>query len=196
MKLKRVFDVAASAWGLAVLSPVLLAMAAAVKLSSPGPALFGQVRVGKGGRPFTLYKFRSMRAGSDGMKITSSGDGRVTGVGRFLRKTKLDEIPELFNVLRGDMSFVGPRPEVPEYVERYRPEWRRVLDVRPGITDPATIRFRNEESILAEAEDKDAYYVDAILPEKLGLNLEYLEHAGFTSDLAVVFRTLAAIVVR
>lgn len=137
-----------------------------------------------------------MRAGSDGMKITSSGDGRVTGVGRFLRKTKLDEIPELFNVLRGDMSFVGPRPEVPEYVERYRPEWRRVLDVRPGITDPATIRFRNEESILAEAEDKDAYYVDAILPEKLGLNLEYLEHAGFTSDLAVVFRTLAAIVVR
>jgi lipopolysaccharide/colanic/teichoic acid biosynthesis glycosyltransferase len=183
--------------GLVVLSPVLLLVAAAVKLTSPGPALFVQERVGRGGSTFRLLKFRSMRLArpGEGDLVTGRDDPRVTGLGRLLRRTKLDELPQLWNVVRGDMSIVGPRPEVPRYVSHYTPEQRRVLEVRPGITDPATLEFRDEEDLLAAVppERREAYYLDKVLPLKLELNLAYLERRGPGSDLWVIARTLAAL---
>lgn len=193
--LKRAFDVGASAVGLAVTTPLLAATAALVKLSSPGPILFRQVRVGRGGRPFELLKFRTMRQGSAGPQVTAGQDPRITPVGRWLRKSKLDELPELLNVIRGDLSLVGPRPEVPKYVALY-PEPDRVFlqRYRPGITDPATIRFRNEEDILARSGNPERTYVDEILPQKLGLYRDYLENASFLADIGVLFGTLRVIV--
>ena len=168
-----------------------------MKLSSRGPVLFSQERVGRGGRPFRLLKFRSMRPGSEsaGALVTGKGDPRVTSVGRWLRRTKLDELPQLWNVVRGDMSLVGPRPEVPRYVAYYTPEQHRVLEVRPGITDPATLAFRHEEELLGAVpvEKREAYYIREILPRKLELNLSYLRRAGALYDLGVLFRTVAAL---
>lgn len=192
---KRAFDVVASAVGLAVLSPLLVGIAVAVRRDG-GPALFRQERVGRHGVPFRLLKFRSMVVDAEklGAQVTVGGDPRVTAVGRWLRKTKLDELPQLINVLRGEMSLVGPRPEVPRYVALYTPEQRRVLDVPPGITDPASIRFRDEEGELAAAEDPHAYYVHVLMPEKLRLNLAYVDEATLLSDLRIIGRTLQAIV--
>lgn len=193
---KRCFDLAAAAVGVAAVAPVLGATAVLVKFSSPGPILFRQQRVGRHGVPFELWKFRSMRveAGA-GPQVTAHGDPRITPIGRLLRKTKLDELPELFNVLRGDLSLVGPRPEVPRYVALYPEDDRRFLQqFRPGLTDPATIRFRNEEDILARAPDPERAYVHELLPEKLKMYRRYLETASFTSDLRVLAETVWVIV--
>lgn len=196
LTLKRVFDVVASAAGLVALAPILGATAALVKLSSPGPVLFKQERVGRGGAPFVLWKFRSMRASGGGPQVTADRDPRITPIGRVLRKTKLDELPELFNVLRGDLSFVGPRPEVARYVSLYPPEDRELLQrFRPGITDPATIRYRNEEEILARAPDPERAYREEVLPEKLRLYREYLRGASFSNDFKILAATLRVVLV-
>jgi len=198
-RLKRGVDVLAGVLGLLVLSPLLLVLAFAVRVSSGSPVLFVQERVGRRGRPFRLLKFRTMRQASDsGLLITGSGDPRVTRVGRFLRATKLDELPQLVNLLRGEMSLVGPRPEVPRYVEDYSADQRRILEARPGLTDPATILFRNEESLLGSVEDtrKERYYREKILPVKLAMNQEYLERASLPYDMLLVMRTLLAVLLQ
>lgn len=188
------FERSVSCVTLVALSPLMLLCALAVRLSSPGPVLFRQERVGEGGRPFQLVKFRSMRTGSEGAQVTARGDTRVTRVGEFLRKTKLDELPELWNVVRGDLSLVGPRPEVPKYVDLESPRWRAVLSVRPGITDPMTIMLRHEEEILAAVEgDPETYYREILLPEKLRGYIEYLRRRSAWSDLGVLFSTVFAI---
>jgi lipopolysaccharide/colanic/teichoic acid biosynthesis glycosyltransferase len=179
-----------AALALCLLSPVLAAIALAVLAGSGAPVLFRQSRVGRDGKPFRLLKFRTMRSGKSGPTITARGDSRITGIGRFLRKFKLDELPQLWNVVRGEMSLVGPRPEVPEFVDMDNPVWRSVLQVRPGITDPASIAFRNEEEILAKAADPIAFYENNILPAKLALNLEYIGKKSFLSDIKVIAETV------
>jgi lipopolysaccharide/colanic/teichoic acid biosynthesis glycosyltransferase len=183
---------AMAAAGLAVLSPLLAVLALAVWLETGRPVLFRHRRVGQGGRTFELLKFRSMVVNHGGPSITRSGETRITRVGRFLRRWKLDELPQLVNVLRGEMSLVGPRPEVPEYVDPGDPLWQRVLRARPGITDPASVEFRNEEELLAGVEDLDGYYRKVLLPRKLELSAAYLERRNFSSDVAMLFRTVAA----
>jgi lipopolysaccharide/colanic/teichoic acid biosynthesis glycosyltransferase len=189
---KRLFDVVVSSAVLGASLPILAAAAAAVATDG-GPVLFRQERVGRKGRRFRMLKLRTMHHGNAGPAITVGGDGRITKVGRWLRKTKIDELPQLWNVLRGDMSLVGPRPEVPEYVALYDEAQRQVLDLVPGVTDPASIRYRNESEILRRAEDPEAYYRSVVLPEKLRLSLEYGKNATFASDLAVLFRTALAV---
>ncbi len=191
--LKRSFDILVSATALILLSPVLLATATAIRLDSPGPALHRAMRAGQGGRLFTLLKFRSMVAGAEdqGPGITGADDPRITRVGRFLRRAKLDELPQLWNVLRGDMSLVGPRPEDPRYVALYTPEQRRLLDARPGITSPASIAYRNEERLHTQP-DWEVQYLREVMPAKLRIDLEYLEQASFAHDLAILFRTVLA----
>lgn len=189
--IKRSFDVLASFVGLVLLSPVMLAVAAAVRLSSPGPALFIQERVGRQGRLFRCAKFRTMRVGADaGGSVTTATDSRITPVGRFLRRWKLDELPQLWNVLTGRMSFVGPRPDVPGYADRLHGEDRRILDLRPGITGPATLLFRDEERLLALAKDPKAFNDDVVFPEKVRINREYLETASFRRDLGYILATV------
>jgi lipopolysaccharide/colanic/teichoic acid biosynthesis glycosyltransferase len=194
--LKRLFDVLSSSAGLMVLLPLMLAIAVAVELDSPGGIFFRQIRVGRGGRTFSMYKFRSMRGIPDhnGPLITRQGDPRITRVGAFLRRTKLDELPQLINVLRGDMSLVGPRPEVPRYIEMYPAELRHiVLSVRPGITDEASIEFRDEEALLASASDAEAEYVREILPRKIDMYVRYVRNRTFIGDLRILLRTLRRI---
>jgi lipopolysaccharide/colanic/teichoic acid biosynthesis glycosyltransferase len=180
--------------GLLLLSPVLLVAAVAIKATSRGPVLFKQRRVGRGGRHFTLLKLRTMREGGRGPRVTASGDARVTAVGRLLRHLKLDEIPELWNVVRGEMSFVGPRPEVPEYVDAESELWRRILRVRPGITDPITIRLRNEESVIAAGGgDPARFYREILQPFKLAGYASYLDQRTWRSDLRVLWQTVRAV---
>ena len=194
---KRVLDLVISILGLLALCPLLLLLAIWIKLDSRGPVLYRGKRVGLDGRPFLMYKFRTMVLGaeSQGPAVTYKDDPRITKAGRFLRRTKLDELPQLWNVVRGDMSLVGPRPEVPRYVAHYTPEQRQVLEVRPGITDPATLEFRDEEDLLASVppESREAYYLQEVLPRKLELNLAYLERRGPGRDLWVIGRTLLAL---
>jgi lipopolysaccharide/colanic/teichoic acid biosynthesis glycosyltransferase len=185
----RWMEAVCAAVALVVLAPVAAVLAAAVRLSSPGPALFRQQRVGCGGQPFTMYKFRTMRVGSGGPQITADDDRRVTSLGRLLRKTKLDEMPELWNVVRGDMSLVGPRPEVAAYVDLRDPAWVAILCVRPGLTDPVTATLRHEEELLGLVDgDREAFYRTTLLPFKLAGYQAYLNQRTFRSDL----RTLAA----
>lgn len=182
--------------GFCALSPLLLLCTAAVRLSSAGPVLFCQERVGKGGRLFRLLKFRSMRVNAGGAQVTARGDSRITSVGRILRKTKLDELPELWNVVRGELSLVGPRAEVPKYVDLEDPHWQRVLEVRPGITDPVTLRLRNEEELIAAAGgDPEVFYREALQPLKLQGYIRYLDRRTVWSDLGVLVRTVFAVVV-
>ena len=196
--LKRAFDLLAAGLGLLLLSPVFLAIAVAVRLDSPGPVFFRQERVGRSGRPFRIYKFRSMRVDAEklGGQLTVSRDPRVTRVGALLRKAKLDELPQLINVVTGDMSLVGPRPEVPRYVAKYDDRQRRVLEVRPGITDPASIEYRNENDLLDAATDPEATYLREIMPAKLELNLTYLERRSLVSDVAIILRTFGELLRR
>lgn len=191
---KRAMDLAGASLGLVLLFPALAVLAVVVKLSSPGPVLFRQTRVGRRGRPFTMLKFRSMRHDATGPAVTSSGDHRITPVGRFLRRYKLDELPQLWNVLAGDMSLVGPRPEVPRYVERFRAEYARILTVRPGITDFAALEYRDEESVLARSANPEAAYVDVVLPAKIALYLRYLDEMSLSTDVVLVWRTLQALI--
>ena len=188
---RRTLDLVASAAGLVVLAPVLAALALAVKLGDGGPALYVSRRVGRYGRPLSLYKFRTMVVGADrqGPGITTAADRRVTRVGAVLRRYKLDELPQLANVLKGEMSLVGPRPEDPRYVAAYTPEERRVLDVRPGLTSPASLAFRDEARRL-EGEDWERVYVEEILPAKLALERAYLRRRTLGSDLGLILRTL------
>lgn len=193
--MKRLIDVVAASAGLVILSPVLLVAAALVRISSPGPVLFCQHRVGMGFRPFTIYKFRTMvvDAPARGAAITCGDDPRITAIGRFLRKTKIDELPQLFNVLVGDMSLVGPRPEVPRYVEMFHEDFSEILTVRPGITDLASITYRDEAELLGRASDPHAEYVGHILPDKIRLAKEYRRRSSVLFDLVLIVRTFAAI---
>ena len=194
--MKRLFDILASGCGLLVLSPVFIIVAIWIKLDSQGPVFYRQTRVGRYNKDFRIFKFRSMRVGSDkGSLVTIGGhDPRVTRSGYFIRKFKIDELPQLINVFTGDMSLVGPRPEVRHYVNYWTPEQMRVLDVRPGITDPASIRFRNENELLEKAQDPERYYIDVIMQEKIKLYLEYVEKSSFWYDIKLIFQTFKVII--
>ncbi len=193
---KRCFDIFFSLFGIMLLLLLFLFIAIAIKCSSKGPVLFKQERVGKHGKTFKIWKFRSMvvNAEAKGMQITTDGDNRITKVGKFIRKTKIDELPQLFNVLSGKMSFVGPRPEVPKYVAMYNAEQMRVLSVKPGITDLASIEFRNENDLLDGDEDPERKYIEEIMPAKLELNLKYIEKAGFFYDIGLIFKTVGKVI--
>ena len=192
---KRVMDVAISGAALAVLWPALLLIALAIKLDDPGPVFYRQERVGKNGKPFRIFKFRSMVVDADkkGLRITVGRDSRITRVGAFLRATKLDELAQLLNVFCGQMSFVGPRPEVEEYVKLYTPYQRQVLLVQPGITDYASIAYRHESDLLAGAEDPRNMYIEQIMPAKLELNMKYLREISPLADIRLIFKTIAAV---
>lgn len=197
MKAKRIFDLFFAFIGVLILLPLFLAIAVWIKLDSPGPILFRQIRVGQFGREFTLYKFRTMVADAEalGKQITAIDDWRITRSGRLLRKYKLDELPQLFNVLKGEMSLVGPRPEVPKYVAFYTLEQRRVLEVPPGITDLASIKFRNESDLLAGISNSEELYIQEIMPQKLELNLNYIAQASLSFDLLIILKTLWRVLV-
>ncbi len=194
--IKRLFDIIASLIGILILSPFFLLIARLVGLGSKGGVFYVQQRVGKGGKDFPLFKFRSMKVGSDqkGLLTVGARDSRITGIGYFLRKSKADELPQLFNVLFGTMSLVGPRPEVRKYVEMYNEEQKKVLSVKPGITDYASIEYVNENEVLAKSSDPEETYIKEIMPHKLQLNLKYIKEKGFFTDLKIIFRTLGMIV--
>jgi lipopolysaccharide/colanic/teichoic acid biosynthesis glycosyltransferase len=189
----RSVEAALAACGLVAVAPILFVVAIRIWLDSRGGILFRQKRIGLDGEPFTLLKFRTMMAAKDGLKITAADDRRVTRVGRFLRRTKIDELPELWNVLRGDMSFVGPRPEVEEFVDLNDPVWREILGHRPGITDPVTLRLRNEEQLLARVPDKERYYREVIQPYKLRGYLNFVRDKSWKTDIRIVARTLKVV---
>lgn len=194
--MKRLFDIVASGCGLIVLSPLFVILAIWIKLDSKGPVFYRQVRVGRHNKDFRIFKFRSMRVGADKQGLITVGgrDPRVTRSGYFIRKYKLDEFPQLINVFVGDMSLVGPRPEVRKYVDMYTEEQMRVLDVRPGITDLASIRYRNENELLEKADNPDRYYIDVIMQDKLAINLEYVANHSFWYDIKLIFKTFWEIV--
>ncbi|MDY5534065.1 sugar transferase [Butyricimonas virosa] len=194
--MKRVFDVLASGLGLLVISPVFLFLAVWIKLDSKGPVFYRQVRVGRGNKDFRIFKFRSMRVGSDkkGLITVGGHDPRVTRSGYFIRKYKLDEFPQLINVFTGDMSLVGPRPEVRKYVDMYTAEQMHVLDVKPGVTSLASIRYRNENELLEKAADPDRYYVEVVMQDKLAIDLEYVRKASLGYDIKLIFHTFWEIV--
>ena len=194
--MKRLFDILASGFGLMCLSPLFAVLAVWIKCDSPGPVFYRQVRVGRGNKDFQIFKFRSMRVGSDkkGLITVGGHDPRVTRSGYYIRKYKLDEFPQLINVFIGDMSLVGPRPEVRKYVDMYTPEQLRVLDVRPGITSLASLRYRNENELLAQAEDPDRCYVEKVMPDKLAIDLEYVPKANLLTDIKLIFATIASII--
>lgn len=188
----------ASGLGLLCLSPLFAVLAIWIKVDSPGPVFYRQVRVGRGNKDFRIFKFRSMRPDSDkGRLITVGGhDPRVTRSGYYIRKYKLDELPQLINVLIGDMSLVGPRPEVRRYVDLYTPQQMRVLDVRPGITSLASIRYRNENEILAASDDPDRAYIEKVMPDKLAIDLEYVSDASLLNDIKLIFSTFREIITK
>ncbi|RIH84451.1 sugar transferase [Calidithermus roseus] len=189
---KRLFDLAAATLGIILLLPLFLLLALLIKLDDWGPVFFRQERVGYRGKPFRIWKFRSMvvNAPKLGGVLTVGRDPRITRVGYWLRKFKLDELPQLFNVFLGEMSFVGPRPEVAKYVALYTPDQRRVLELVPGITDLASIKYRNESEVLAKSPDPERTYIEEVMPEKIRINLEYACQASIGSDLMVILQTL------
>jgi len=191
---KRLFDLLLSLAGLLLLSPLMLAVAAWIKLDSPGPVFFRQERVGRFGVPFRIHKFRTMTHGGTGSLLTVGADARITRAGAFLRRSKLDELPQLIDVLLGSMSLVGPRPEVPRYVAMYPQTLRdKVLSVRPGITDVASIEYRDENDLLARAADPEREYVDVVMPAKLALAAHYVDHASLRFDMQLILRTMRLI---
>lgn len=193
---KRALDLAVSVPALIALSPALLVIAALVKAGGPGPIFYAQERVGRRGRPFRLYKFRTMVTDADksGPAVTSSGDARITPLGRTLRKWKLDELPQLWNVVRGDMSLVGPRPEVRKYTDIFRDDYSEILEISPGITDYAALEYRDEEEVLARYPNAEEAYTSVVLPEKIALYRQYLRDMGFRSDLKIIFRTIREVI--
>jgi lipopolysaccharide/colanic/teichoic acid biosynthesis glycosyltransferase len=192
---KRLMDIVFSGFGLLILAPLFLIVAVLTRLSSPGPAFFRQRRVGKNGKIFVIIKFRSMVAamGQRVAPITASSDPRITPWGVFLRRHKIDELPQLWNVLKGDMSLVGPRPELEIYVQGYTLLQRRVLEVRPGITDAGSLFYRAEEKLLGMSGDPESYYVEHILPTKLALNVQYIENYNFVRDLVLIVKTVYSV---
>ena len=187
---KRLFDIFASFFGLIILWPVLLLIAAIIKIKMPGPVLFNQQRVGRYGKLFTIHKFRTMTVGHDGNTVSVKGESRITPLGAVLRKYKLDELPELWNVLTGDMSFVGPRPDMPEYYDRLKGEEKKILELRPGITGPASLKYANEEELLASVEDPVKYNDEVIWPDKVRINLDYYYNRTFWGDIMIIFQTI------
>lgn len=188
--LKRGFDIVVSSVGIILISPLLLVIAIKIKQDSKGTVFFKQQRVGKNGKPFNILKFRTMSMENKGKQITVANDKRITKYGTKLRSSKLDELPQLFNVWLGNMSFVGPRPEVPKYVAMYNEEQKRILSIKPGITDLASIEFRHESDLLAKAEDPEKYYISEIMPKKIGFNLEYMRNVTVSNDVSLILRTL------
>src|SRR5262245_14161750 len=193
--MKRTFDIVVSVLGLVVLSPFLLLVALVIKLDSPGRILFRQERIGRGFHPFFIFKFRTMAEDPSGRGrlITVSNDPRITRAGRYLRKSKIDELPQLINVLKGDMSLVGPRPEVRQYVELFRKDYEQILKIRPGITDLASLKYHDEAAFLKQLENPEAEYCNRILPDKISLSKEYVKKSSFVFDLAVILKTLPKI---
>lgn len=189
---KRIFDFFAALIGIIILSPIFIIVSIAIKLDSPGNIMFLQKRVGKCGKKFDIFKFRTMVTNAErlGKQITVGKDNRITKVGAFLRKYKIDELPQLFNVLKGDMSLVGPRPEVPKYVALYNEEQKKVLSVRPGITDLASLKYSDENDILGKVENPEEYYINVIMKDKLSLNLEYIEKSNLFFDISLVIKTI------
>ena len=192
---KRFFDIIATIFGGFILFPILFVIIIWIKLSSKGPLFYIQKRVGKDFKEFNLYKFRSMIVDADkaGPSVTSGDDPRITKVGRIIRKTKIDELPQLINVIKGDMSLVGPRPEVMKFVNKKKDEYRSILTIKPGITDNAAIEFRDEETIMEQYVDKEKAYIDIVLPEKIKLYNKYIENMSFISDLKLILKTLKVI---
>jgi lipopolysaccharide/colanic/teichoic acid biosynthesis glycosyltransferase len=190
--MKRAFDIVVASIGLVLLSPLFLLVSILIKLDSRGPVLFKQERMGREFRPFLIYKFRTMfeDAPHRGGPITFGGDPRITRVGRFLRKTKIDELPQLINVVKGELSFVGPRPEVRRYVELFRSDYKKILEVRPGITDLASLKYRDEEAILAKSENPEEAYMKQVLPDKIKLAKQYIDQSSFLLDLGIILKTL------
>ena len=192
--LKRIFDITLSLFGLIILLPFMLIIAILIKIDSKGPVFFKQIRVTKNGKEFKIFKYRTMRVGSDKYsQITVGKDGRITKIGSFLRKYKLDEIPQLINVLIGDMSLVGPRPEVPKYVALYTDEQKEILKVRAGITDYASIEFSDENDLLASEEDPEKAYIEKIMPKKIELNKKYLSKISILTDIKIILLTIKKI---
>ena len=187
---KRIFDIIASFIGLVILSPVLLIIVFLIKTCMPGPVFFRQKRAGRYGNPFTMIKFRTMTINHGGNTISVKGENRILPLGARLRKYKLDELPELWNVLKGDMSFVGPRPDMPEYANRLTGEDRYILELRPGITGPATVKYADEEEILAGVTDPQRYNDEVLWPDKVRINLEYYNNRSFMGDILIIFRTV------
>jgi lipopolysaccharide/colanic/teichoic acid biosynthesis glycosyltransferase len=190
MFLKRVFDIFVSFFGLIILSPLFIIIAILIKLTMPGPVLFRQKRAGKHGKPFIICKFRTMTIDHDRSPISIKGENRITPLGAFLRKYKLDELHELWNVLKGDMSFVGPRPDMPEYAAKLVGEERFILELRPGITGPATLKYHNEEQLLASIPDPKKYTDEIIWPDKVKLNLFYYYNRSFFGDICLIYKTI------
>ncbi|MGH7847514.1 MAG: sugar transferase [Candidatus Binatia bacterium] len=190
--MKRIFDITAATLGLLVLAPIFAAVALLIRLDSRGSILFKQERIGKGFRPFRIYKFRTMAqdAPARGALVTAGEDPRITRVGRFLRHTKIDELPQLWNVLKGDMTLVGPRPEVRQYVELFRADYEEILKVRPGLTDLASLKYRDEAAILGRADNPEREYIGRLLPDKIRLGKEYVRRASLLLDLSLIFRTV------
>ena len=190
--LKRLFDLVVAAAGLLVLSPLMLLTIILIKLDSHGPAFFKQERVGQGFRPFLIYKFRTMvaDAAQRGSSITVGADPRITRIGHFLRKTKIDELPQLINVLKGEMSFVGPRPEVPRYVGLFRKDYEEILRLRPGITDPASLKYENEAEWLSQFDNPEDEYIKQVLPHKIALAKQYSHKSSFVVDFALILKTV------
>jgi lipopolysaccharide/colanic/teichoic acid biosynthesis glycosyltransferase len=192
---KRMFDLAIAGLGLLLLSPLLLLIALAIRLDSPGPVFYRQERIGRGGRPFRIHKFRTMRDGAAGAQLTVGADARITRFGAVLRRSKLDELAQLIDVIEGTMSLVGPRPEVPRYVAMYPAALRdKVLSVRPGITDIASLEYRQESELLARAADPEREYVEVVMPAKLKLAAAYVDQASLATDLRLILRTLGVLV--
>ena len=189
---KRVFDLIVALLGIIILFPILLLVSIWIKVSSKGPLFYAQKRVGKDFKDFYIYKFRSMVVDADkiGPSVTSEDDPRITKVGKFIRKTKIDELPQLFNVIRGEMSLVGPRPEVMKFVAKNRDAYEKVLSVRPGITDNAAIEFRDEETLMNQYEDKEKAYLEYILPKKIKLYYNYIDNITFLNDIKLILKTL------
>lgn len=193
--IKRLFDIVFSISGILILSPFFILISILVMVTSAGGAFYRQVRVGKNGKEFKLFKFRTMRMGSDKAGALTIGmrDSRITRIGYYLRKYKLDELPQLFNVLIGDMSFVGPRPEVPKYVALYTPEQKSVLKVKPGITDYASIVYSEENALLANAENPEELYINKVMPAKLKLNMRYIQDMSLRTDMGIILKTIGKI---
>ena len=193
--IKRIFDFTISFISLLILFPILFLVSLIIKFTSLGPVFYKQVRVGRGNKDFKIFKFRTMHIDADKMGLLTIGgrDPRVSYVGYYLRKYKLDELPQLINVFKGDMSFVGPRPEVRQYVNLYSETQKKVLDVKPGITDLASIEFKDENEILSEQEDPNQYYIDVIMPQKLKINLKYIENRNLVKDVGVIVKTFKSI---
>lgn len=194
--MKRTFDIVIAGIGLVLLSPLLLLVAILIKVDSHGPIFFRQKRIGKGFRPFLIYKFRTMveKAPQMGSPITYGDDFRITRVGRILRKAKLDELPQLFNVVKGEMTFVGPRPEVPQFVEMFRQDYEEILKVRPGITDLASLKYRDEAEILGRSVDPREEYIAHVLPDKINLGKQYVRSSSLVFDLRLIFKTLFTLI--